>query len=294
MKPALPPSFPTASLPSAAKMHADDPTCTSPPTGRLSSRPAPQIIAPSRGVTYTCAAAGSGRLRRPGSRTPARPGVRGETAGFPVAPGTDRSVNHQASAIEKLIDLLGREQLIAPDRLRQYVLQRGGPASLPVDRRALFADLVRDGLLTAYQGGHLAAGNLDNLLVGKYLLLERLGPVGSSVYRARKRPSGPDVAIKLLPADESPPAAVERFPPGGRGTGSPGPSGNRRHQGIRRGRGSALPRHQFYPGAVAARDCGPAGPLVSGLAIRIIQETLQALRTSTRPGWCIATCGRAT
>src|SRR5262249_50849552 len=76
--------------------------------------------------------------------------------------------------------------------------------------------------LTDYQADQLLAGQAAELVVGKYLLLDRLGDLGSSVFRARPRrasnppPPGnkaaPHVTVKLLSRDQDiPRSVVERF-----------------------------------------------------------------------------------
>ncbi len=107
----------------------------------------------------------------------------------------------QASSTDELIDWLAREHLVAADPLRQYLAARGGAATLPADAADAAAELARDGVLTPYQAEQLAGRNAAGLAVGKYRLLARLGSPGCSVYRAQKRPAGPDVAVKLLPLD---------------------------------------------------------------------------------------------
>src|SRR5262249_13193382 len=81
---------------------------------------------------------------------------------------------------------------LAADLLRQHGKDATGLA------RAL---LQRD-LLTAYQAYSLLTGKAERLMVGDYLLCERLGAgTMGHVYRARHRHLGHVVALKVLRAE---------------------------------------------------------------------------------------------
>src|SRR5262245_50431852 len=101
---------------------------------------------------------------------------------------------------EELIELVTRHQAVEPEPLWRYLAERGGGAALPADGAEVAADMVRAGLLTAFQAERLLADDGRCLSVGRYRILDRLG---GSVYLAERRPGGLGlVAVKVLPLGE--------------------------------------------------------------------------------------------
>ena len=87
-------------------------------------------------------------------------------------------------------------------------------ASVSGDDAARLADvLVRARQLTPYQAKALLQGKARGLMIGPYLLDEKLGAGGMGVvFKARHRPSGRVVALKLLPPSFGrDPDVVRRF-----------------------------------------------------------------------------------
>jgi len=113
-------------------------------------------------------------------------------------------------SVADLVQALRETDLLEPeqfDELAQHLQDRFA------DPRALAKDLLQRGWLTAYQINQLFLGRGPELLLGNYVLLERLGE-GSmgSVFKARHRKSGRTVALKLVRRDRlENPNAVERF-----------------------------------------------------------------------------------
>ena len=85
-------------------------------------------------------------------------------------------------------------------------------ASFPAPR-ALAGELIRRGWLTPYQVNQLLQGRGRDLLLGSYVLLERLGEGGmGQVFKARNWKLGRVVALKLIRKERlDNPDAVRRF-----------------------------------------------------------------------------------
>ncbi|HEV3257053.1 MAG TPA: protein kinase [Gemmataceae bacterium] len=79
--------------------------------------------------------------------------------------------------------------------------------------RELAGDLIRRGWLTPYQANQLLLGRGQDLLLGSYVLLDRLGEGGmGQVFKARSWKLGRTVALKLIRKERlSHPDAVRRF-----------------------------------------------------------------------------------
>ncbi len=107
-------------------------------------------------------------------------------------------------------ELLGRYRLLEPGQLEELACAL--PPPFP-DAKALARELMERGWLTPYQVDQLYLGHGQDLVLGSYVLLERLGEGGmGQVFKARHRTLGRVVAVKLIrPERLKNPEAVKRF-----------------------------------------------------------------------------------
>jgi serine/threonine protein kinase len=109
-----------------------------------------------------------------------------------------------ASSVEHFCNVLARNGLLGPDQvrsLRQRWLQ--GPPAAARDGEKFLAWLAAGGVITEYQAGVLARGHATQLLLGPYIIQERVGKGRmAGVYRARHS-TGQTVAIKVLPPSKA-------------------------------------------------------------------------------------------
>ncbi len=98
--------------------------------------------------------------------------------------------------VASLADDLRRYRLLEPAQLDE--LARDLQARFP-EPRALAGELVRRGWLTPYQVNQVFRGKGAELLLGSYVLLERLGEGGmGQVFKARNWKLGQIVAVKMI------------------------------------------------------------------------------------------------
>jgi formylglycine-generating enzyme required for sulfatase activity/tRNA A-37 threonylcarbamoyl transferase component Bud32 len=109
-----------------------------------------------------------------------------------------------------LLDALRRYRLLQPKQLEELERKLEGRT---VEPRVLAQKMLQQGWLTAYQANQLLQNKGHELLLGSYILLERLGEGGmGAVFKARNWKLGQVVALKLMHKDRVANAdAVKRF-----------------------------------------------------------------------------------
>jgi serine/threonine protein kinase len=115
-----------------------------------------------------------------------------------------------AMTIADLVAALGQYRLLEPAQQKELEQSLQPRFTEP---KALARELVQRGWLTPYQGNQLLQGHGSKLLLGSYVLLERLGEGGmGTVFKARNWKLGQVVAIKLIRKQRlDSTAAVTRF-----------------------------------------------------------------------------------
>ncbi len=113
-----------------------------------------------------------------------------------------------ASAAD-LVAALRQHHLLEPGQLAEL------DGLIPVfpDPRVLAGELIKRNWLTAYQANQLLTGHAQELLLGSYVLRERLGEGGmGAVFKARNWKMGTIVALKLIRKERlTNPDSIRRF-----------------------------------------------------------------------------------
>src|SRR5262249_11980940 len=79
-------------------------------------------------------------------------------------------------------------------------LAKAAEARSSQDSRQLGRAMVAAGWLTAYQAGAICQGKAKGLIIGRYIVLEKLGAGGMGlVFKAQHRRLKQAVALKILP-----------------------------------------------------------------------------------------------
>jgi serine/threonine protein kinase len=114
-----------------------------------------------------------------------------------------------AIALDEFVKTLHDSGIIPADGLAQLIAPQGAAT----DAEQLAEELIRQERLTRFQAQTLCAGKGKSLVLGNYVLLDKIGSGGmGEVFKARHQVMERLVAIKLLPAAlTKDPAALERF-----------------------------------------------------------------------------------
>ena len=113
-------------------------------------------------------------------------------------------------SLPALLEDLERRHLLEPEQLEVIRASAGPKLSEP---RALLVELVKRGWLTPFQVNQVSQGKIGDLVLGQYLLLERIGEGGmGQVFKARHRLMKRLVALKIIRPDHvADPATLRRF-----------------------------------------------------------------------------------
>jgi serine/threonine protein kinase/Leucine-rich repeat (LRR) protein len=111
--------------------------------------------------------------------------------------------------LEAVVKQLADSGIIAPGKLENFI----PPKATPKDGETLLRELHKQKLLTTFQAQQVAANKTKALLLGNYLLIDKIGAGGmGQVFKAEHRRMKRAVAIKMLPkAMLKDPAAAARF-----------------------------------------------------------------------------------
>lgn len=114
-----------------------------------------------------------------------------------------------AVPLDKFVQHLADSGVLAEETLQEFL----PPNSHPKDAQELAKELVRKKKLTRFQAEEAYKGKAASLVLGNYVLIERIGAGGmGQVFRARHRRMNRLVAVKLLPsAMTKDKAAIARF-----------------------------------------------------------------------------------
>src|SRR5262249_3551192 len=100
------------------------------------------------------------------------------------------------TSTDSFVEALRANQLLNPVQLDELTPELQARFPNP---RALARELLERGWLTAYQANQLGQGRGRELLLGSYILLERLGEGGmGQVFKARHQKLDRIVALKLI------------------------------------------------------------------------------------------------
>ncbi len=112
-------------------------------------------------------------------------------------------------ALETLVKQLSDSGIVAPTKLENFVPPKAHPKSI----EELVNELLKQNCLTAFQAKQIAAGKAKALVLGNYLIADKIGAGGmGQVFKAEHRRMHRTVAIKMLPpAMVKDPAALARF-----------------------------------------------------------------------------------
>ena len=117
-----------------------------------------------------------------------------------------------AVTLEQFVENLSRSGLLTAEELASFQ-ESLPPERRPKDVQGLARELVQAKRLTRYQAAALYQGKTRGLVLGEYVILEKIGSGGmGKVYKAEHRRMRRLVAVKILsPSAMDSPDSVRRF-----------------------------------------------------------------------------------
>ena len=114
-----------------------------------------------------------------------------------------------AVALEQFVKQLEDSGILSGDTLKDFLPPKGTPK----DAEGLARELVKQKKLTKFQAEEVYKGKAKSLVLGNYVLMEKIGAGGmGQVFKARHRRMDRLVAVKLLsPSLTKDKAAIARF-----------------------------------------------------------------------------------
>src|SRR5436190_17409003 len=103
-----------------------------------------------------------------------------------------------AVPLEKFVQQLEDSGIVSGDTLKNFLPPKASPQSA----EELALELVRHKKLTKFQAEEVSRGKGKSLVLGNYVLMEKIGAGGmGQVFKARHRVMERFVAVKVLPGE---------------------------------------------------------------------------------------------